>query len=104
VRNLRRGPRNRDISSLWHIRVQSNLIPVANRVKTKIRLRRRVVRRIAEVRHSRTKLLRIRIRIPADVTQASIHRVCLYSGAIADSARPAAAKACSVVQARRQKP
>ena len=104
VRNTRRGPRNRDMSSLWHIRVQSNLIPVANGTKLKIRVPGRVVHRITELRHNRMKLLRIRIRIPGGVKQASIHRICLYTGAIADSARPASAKVCSAVRARQQRP
>ena len=103
VRNTRRGPRNRDISSLWHLRVQSNLIPFASGAKIKIHVPRRVVRRLAELRHGRTKVLRIRIRIPGGVKQASIHRICLYTSAIADSARPTGAKACSVIRARRQR-
>ncbi len=88
VRNTRRGPRNRDISSLWHLRVQSNLIPFANEAKINIHVPRRVVRRLAELRHGRTMVLRIRIRVPGGAKQASIHPICLYSSAIADSARP----------------
>ena len=88
VRNTRRGLSNRDISSLWSIRVQSNLIPVAKGTNVELHVLRPVVSRLTELRHGKTKLLRIRLRVPSGLKQASIHRVCLYTGAIADSARP----------------
>ena len=98
LRNTRRGPRNRDISSLWSIRVQSSLIPVAKGTNIKLHVPRPVVSRLAELAHGKTKLLRIRLRVPGALKQASIHRVCLYAGATADSARAAGARVCSAVR------
>jgi hypothetical protein len=100
VRNTRPGLSNRDISSLWSIRVQSNLIPVAKGTNVELHVLRPVVSRLTELRHGKTKLLRIRLRVPSGLKQASIHRVCLYTGAIADSAHPASARVCSAVRTR----
>ncbi len=98
LRNTRRGPRNRDISSLWSIRVQSSPIPVAKGTNIKLHVPRPVVSRLAELAHGKTKLLRIRLRVPGALKQASIHRVCLYAGATADSALAAGARVCSAVR------
>jgi len=103
VRNTRRGPSNPYISALWHILVHAGLAPVTNRTNIAIRAPSPVLRPLAELRHGKTKVLQVRIRIPGGLLQASIRRVCVAAGAIADSARPAGAQACSAVAAPRQR-
>jgi hypothetical protein len=101
VRNTRRGPHNRYISSLWHIRVQAGLNPPTNRKKVAIAVPPPVVRKLGELRRGKVHVLRIGVQIPNGLLQASIHHVCLSAGAIADSARPADARACVAVRALR---
>jgi hypothetical protein len=96
VHNKRRGPRNRYISSLWHILIQARLIPVAGSTVTSA-LTNPVVRQLRELRHGKTNVLRIPVRIPSDLQRARIQRVCLATLAIADSARPASARTCSKI-------
>jgi hypothetical protein len=97
VHNKRRRSRSRYISSLWHIRVNGRLLPVSGRKKITIRVPRPVVRRVTELRHGKTKLVRIALHIPRDLRRARIHRVCVATLATADSARPAGARTCSKV-------
>jgi hypothetical protein len=97
VRNTRRRSRDRDISSLWHILVHASLAPLTNRKSTAIRLPDPVLRRLAELRYGKTKLYYVRVRIPGNLAQAALGGVCLAAGAIADSARPTGARACSAV-------
>ena len=97
VRNTRRGPSNPYISSLWHILVHAGLNPVTNQKNT-TRAPQPVTLRLAQLGHGKAKVLRIRIRIPPQVLlPASVHRICVAAGAIADSARPAGAQACSAI-------
>ena len=96
VRNTRRGPSNPYISSLWHILVHAGLSPVTVQKKPTRRAPQPVTLRLAQLRRGETKVLRIRIAIPGRVLlPASVHRICVAFGAIADSARPAGAQACS---------
>ena len=98
IHNKRRRSRSRYISSLWHIRVNGRLLPVSGRKKITIRIPRPVVRRVTELRHGKTKLVRIAVHIPRDLRRARIHRVCVATLATADSARPAGARTCSKVE------
>jgi hypothetical protein len=98
LHNARKRSRNRDIASLWHILVYASLVPATNRKHIAIRVPDPMLRRLAELRHGKTHALRIHIQIPDGLRQASINRVCLAAGAIADSARPAGARACSAIR------
>ena len=99
VHNTRRSSRARNASALWHILVHASLVPITKRKHIAISLPPPVLRRLGELRHGRTKLLKVRLRIPRGLRRASISRVCLAVGVIADSARPAGARACSAVSA-----
>jgi hypothetical protein len=99
VHNTRRGPSNPYISSLWHILVGAGLSPTNNRKTIAIPGPRPTIRRLTQLRRGHTMFLRVRLRIPNGLLHASIHRVCVAASAIADSARPAGARACSAVRA-----
>jgi hypothetical protein len=96
VHNKRRRPHRRGSSSLWHILVHGRLIPVADRRQLTPQVPAPVVRRLRELRRGKTKVLRIPVRIPSASRRASPHRVCVAALAIADSARPASARVCSL--------
>jgi hypothetical protein len=104
VRNTRRRPSNPYISSLWHILVHASLAPITNGKNVKISAPGPVLRRITRLRDGKTEVLRIPLRIPDGLLRASIDRVCVAAGAIADSARAAGAQACSAVVLGRSRP
>jgi hypothetical protein len=99
VRNTRRGPRDRDISSVWNIVVHANVSTPTNRAIT-VRLPARFVRSLAELRRGQTKLVRVRIHIPAVLSSTSVHRDCLSVAASAPSTRPAKRQACAAIGPR----
>ena len=102
IRNTRRGPRNPYVSALWHILVRAGLSPVSRQQRIALRSPRSVTRRLAQLGHGKSKLLRIRILIPSALTHARAHTICLTAGAIADSTRPARGRACSAVRRARR--
>jgi hypothetical protein len=93
VHNTRRGPVNREISSLWNVRVQTGRLPVG-----KIAGSVPVVRRLAELRRSTAKTLQIRIHIPAVKRGSKVRKVCISALATADSAAPATATSCAAIR------
>jgi len=102
VHNERHTARSRYTSSLWHVVVHSRLVPLAGRKTLAARVRDPSVRdprprRINELRHGKTRVLRIPVRIPRELQSAGIDRVCVGAGAMADSARSASARACSAI-------
>lgn len=99
LHNTRRGPSNPYISSLWHILVRATLTPLTKQESSAVRGPRPVTAQVTELRHGKTKVLRVRIRVPSGLVQASIRHACVSVSAIADSTRPAAVRACSVVRA-----
>ena len=100
VHNTRRSSRVRNASSLWHILTHAVLIPVTKRTHLVVHFPGAVLRRLGQLPHGKTKVLRVRLRVPAGLRRASISRVCFDVGAIADSARSAGARACSAVLVR----
>jgi hypothetical protein len=93
VRNTRRGPRDRTVSSLWHLVVQAFRSPTeqVNPNSAKPIL----TREITELRHGRATL----VRIPVNFTGSHGKRRCITVTVIADSARPATAQICPSVAA-----
>jgi hypothetical protein len=94
LRNLRRGPRNRLVASLWHLTATGSAfaIPVGGSLKA----RRELVRsrwRVAELRAKHSRTLSLRVQVPV----SSAARVCVAADATADSARPARAVVCARV-------
>ncbi len=87
VDNHRRGPRNRLISSLWHVVVQSLLSPIPLGVPPRANF---LAWRLGELRRGRSETRRVAVRIPEMATG----HVCITVVAAADSARPATARIC----------
>ncbi|MGZ4332314.1 MAG: hypothetical protein ACXVXL_30495 [Solirubrobacteraceae bacterium] len=83
-----------------HPVVHAGLVPVTKRTHITIRFPHAVLRRLGQLRHGKTKLLKVQVHIPGGLRRASISRVCFAAGAIADSARPAGARACSTIPPR----
>lgn len=104
LHNTRSGPSNPYISSLWHILVRATLTPLTSQESNAVRGPRPVTAQVTELRHGTTKVLRVRIRVPSGIEPASIHDACVSVSAIADSTRPAAARACSAVRAAQAPP
>jgi hypothetical protein len=94
VRNIRRGPHNRTISSLWNLITRVNLTPARTRQPTtRVHFATTtVVRRLRELRRGQSKTLRIPIHIPAALSKTHLRRVCVTAGTTADAARSALAQ------------
>jgi hypothetical protein len=92
VRNTRRGPRNRTVSSLWHLVVQAFGSPTeqVNPNSAKPIL----TREITELRRGRATLMRI----PVSFIGSQGKQRCITVTVTADSARPATAQICPSVE------
>jgi hypothetical protein len=99
VRNDRRRPRDRVISSLWNVRTQTEVNPTGTPANAEFRQRGPVVAHLGELPRHRSKVLHVPIRIPA--AAYALRRVCVGVLATADSAQPASAEACAAIRTRR---
>ena len=88
VRNQRRRPRNRAISSLWHVLVDARVTVGGDTTSA-----RNARATFAELRRGRTRTLRFRVHL----RRSARGPVCVIVTAAADSARPAAARRCARV-------
>ncbi|MFZ0040885.1 MAG: hypothetical protein WAK93_06250, partial [Solirubrobacteraceae bacterium] len=94
VRNRRRGPRNRLVSSLWHVLVQGTLTSSRSTGQSGSSApRRSAAWKLVELRRGQSRTLRLHVQIPRTVRG----RVCLAAVARADSARAAGTRLCTRV-------
>ncbi len=92
VRNRRRGPRNRLVSSLWHVLVRGTLTSSRPAVRLGSSAPRSMAAwRLFELRRGQSRTLRLHVQIPRSATG----RVCLAAVARADSARAASTRLCT---------
>jgi hypothetical protein len=91
-----RPRRQRLVASLWRVRAHGATFAVgAGGPRRDGRQLGRSTWRIKELRRGRTAVRALRVRVP----RTSATRVCVAAGAVADSARPAAARICARVLA-----
>lgn len=101
LRNNRRGPRNRTMSSLWNLTTRVNLMPGrSGQPAPSVRFAApTIVRQFRELRRGRSKTLRIVMHIPAALSETNLQQVCVTAGATADAARSAFAQTCATLAA-----
>jgi hypothetical protein len=90
ARNTRRGPRDRDVSSLWHLALEvfSTIRPTPGGTST---LPRAIfVGRLPELRRGRSRTMLFRVHIPSTAAGS----FCVGVVGDADSARPASSQLC----------
>jgi hypothetical protein len=90
LRNTRRRPKDRVISSLWNVAAALRLTRPAGAGGRTL-----AVRRVKELRRGKSKTLRIRVDLPARLRHSVAGRVCVSVLAGAESARPAAGQTCA---------
>lgn len=101
ISNMRRGPLNRTISSLWNLMTRVSLIPgrTGQRALGRPVTLPTVIREFRELGRGRSKRLRILIHIPAALRNTHLQQVCVAALTGANAARSASAQSCATVTA-----